>query len=192
MAKTPKQEKKSAAKTTSTDTWLNMAKNIGLLLASVMVVMWAEKNVNGYKWVHDSLIGNNLKMMEKFKDADYDKKMELKVAFNYRFAKFLKDNTPENAVIMLPKDTLDTYIVTDPKTKRKQRLEYLSNPGWVSYFTYPRRVLSEGDTSILCDSVTHVAIVNGHGYELLPFAVDQRQQFGVMPMNLSSQTQQTP
>ena len=66
------------------------------------------------------------------------------------------------------------------------KLKYLTSKAYVTYFLYPRKPVyyKYSEDSAFIQSVTHVAIVNGSGYENLNFQVKNHQKFTVLPINL--------
>lgn len=95
---------------------------------------------------------------------------------NYWYLKYLRENTPQNAVILLPpRSVVDT----------SETMKNMSNPDWVEYFIYPRLCVSEDEKTAkksLYDQATHVAIVHGWGYEKLHYQPEKQETETVLPI----------
>ncbi len=197
MAKSKKQKKREAKKAGNQPekkkfVLPSIVKNL-LILGGVLLLLNTLKEKNqGYKWVAETLIAKTPEQLEKYKDLTYDQKMEGKLGFAYRYFKFINENTPEDAVLLFPPDTM-----IRPKGQvhhsKKGMNGYSVKPSWVSYFIYPRKVVHEDrkdQQPELYKNVTHVAIMNGWGYQKLPYRVSQEGSFSVMPMKMPQQPQQ--
>jgi hypothetical protein len=164
-----------------------------LILGGVLLLLNTLKEQNkGYKWVAETLVAKTPEQLEKYKDLTYDQKMEGKLGFAYKYFKFINENTPEDAIILFPPDTM-----IRPKGQvhhsKKGMNGYSTNSKWVSYFIYPRKVVYEDrkdEYPELYENVTYVAVMNQWGYEKLPYRVRQESQFSVMPMELPQQAEQ--
>jgi hypothetical protein len=91
--------------------------------------------------------------------------------------KYLRENTPENAVILLPPHSaIDT----------SEEMKFLNSAEWVEYFIFPRLCVGEDDkekSKALYEKVTHVAIVNGWGYDKLHYSPEKRTSEIVLPID---------
>lgn len=76
--------------------------------------------------------------------ASYDIKMRTHVGPFYDFVKFVKENTPPNAVILHP--------------VQQSRWPEVSNEGYTRYFIFPRELVSEGDEEKK-ENVTYIFII---------------------------------
>ena len=134
---------------------------------------------SGYQWVHINLINTNLDYAEKWKDKTLDEKESIKFGMNANYLNYLVDNTPEDAIVLFPpKDNL-------PKHKDHQKINtMLRRRTYVTHFVYPRRIVykDESDNPFMND-VTHVAIIDGWGYDQLKYPVTQRTLNTVLPIN---------
>ena len=95
--------------------------------------------------------------------------------------KFVKESTPENAVILLPGK--EAFY---PEGEERIFSGEPYNKLWAIRFLYPRRVIipSELGKTPWSEKITHVAIVNGRGYEYLDYEVEQKAPHAVLPMHL--------
>lgn len=135
---------------------------IQLVIAGVLIFLGYKIVINtqSYNWAF-ALISSNLETIEKFPDSTYDEKMNLKLGFKYSYCKFLKDNSPDDAIIMMPPKSV---IKADKKLNTS--IGSLTNKAYVSYFLYPRKVIypEDGDKHPYWSKVTHIAVANSIGY----------------------------
>ncbi|HEY0261828.1 MAG TPA: hypothetical protein VGB95_02300, partial [Chitinophagales bacterium] len=96
---------------------------------------------------------------------------------NYWYLKYLREKTPQNAVILLPpKSAVDT--------SKEMGLIYGSD--WVEYFIYPRLCVSEDEKETkkeLYEKVNYVAIVRGWGYDKLHYSPAKFEEEAVLPID---------
>lgn len=136
-----------------------------------------DKNT-GYHWVWNSLLKGNWELTRKYSDLTLDQRYEMKAGFNYNFLNYIKNHTPDTAIILFP----ERQYITE-KGGNMQLGEEIASKMWVTHFIYPRVPLFKGThDSIFMSSVTHVAICAAHGYENLPYPVYRRTYFDVLPM----------
>lgn len=145
----------------------------------------------GYHWaIHDLAIGN----LEGIEDAKkqiaqqrldstqkslYEAKMGIKVGL-YPLIKYMIDNTPPNAVILLPEG--------DSVISNTSKWNFIYDPEWTEYFIYPRLCLAIGrehEHPELAKRITHVLIIEGKGYEKLKYNVpmELRPREAVLPID---------
>ncbi len=151
-----------------------------LILILFIIVVFKLKDINsGYKWMHETLIGANLKIIKKYKALSFRQKQEAKLGFNVRFLNHLADNTPDTAIILMPPDTIIL-----PLQGKSDFDKYMKNKTWVSYFLYPRKVVyeREKETSHLYSTATHIAIMNEWGYHKLPYNVKNKAKHSILEL----------
>ena len=104
-----------------------------------------------------------------------------KLGLSHVYLRYVKENTPENAVILLPGK--EAFY---PEGEERIFSGEPYNKLWAIRFLYPRRVIipSELGKTPWSEKVTHVAIVNGRGYEYLDYEVEQKAPHAVLPMHL--------
>ena len=135
-----------------------VAKNI---FAVVIVLFLLNKFVldvqPGYNWAYN-MLQKNLETIRHYSRTTTDNRFEMKLGLSHVYLRYVKESTPENAVILLP--------------------------GKEAF--YPRRVIipSELGKTPWSEKITHVAIVNGRGYEYLDYEVEQKAPHAVLPMHL--------
>jgi hypothetical protein len=160
------------------------------------VTIWALKNVvagviawfvisavidghQSYRWAYHTLMKGNFKIARENRNLPIDRRWEAKLGYTYAYLRFVRDNTPEDAVILYP-----THEVFFPKGKESR---FSGEPGTKMIairFLYPRKVVmaDEIDRNCYGNQLTHVAIANGWGYEHLEYAVDNRADDTVLPI----------
>jgi hypothetical protein len=146
---------------------------------------------DGYQWVWKSLLKGNWDFIGEHRNATLDERFQMKLGFDYVFWSYIKNNTPEDAIVLFPLRKYNTEKGGDYQLSGNTNSKM-----WVSPFIYPRRMLykDEQETNPLYNEVTHVAIVAGHGYDELDYPVTERTYFAVLPKKLPSQesNEQTP
>ncbi len=164
-----------------TGAWLRKAagpKSLLLLLAGGLLLYAAVAGNEGYNWAWNSLLKGNWELTRKHAGASLDERLQMKLGFNYAYLNFVKQNTPEEAVILFPlKDNMFD------KAGNMQLDGWANRKYWIARFLYPRRPLfkDEAESNPLYKAVTHVAIVAGHGYEDLDYEVKGKMPFTVLP-----------
>lgn len=186
--KTPKKENKQAAapkKEGGNSFLIKAVKNVALLLGAVILIKSFKGSKDdesqwndGYQWFFTSLIDDNVKVMKQYKTLTYDQKMESKVGFNYAYFRFINQNTPENAVILMPPDS-----VFFPPGEKSEFQGFILTPSWAGYFVYPRKLVFEKQNNLaLMKKVTHVAVMNSWGYDKLSYQAARNSKYNVLPI----------
>ena len=161
--------------------WISLVFGWRSLLVSLLFIGIAYKVIDknsGYHWVWNSLLKGNWDLIQKYPNLTLDQRYEMKIGFNYSFLNYIKNHTPDTAIILFP---AKQYITE--KGGNMQLGGEVTNKMWVTHFIYPRVPLFQGTTdSVFMSSVTHVAICAAHGYENLPYPVYRRTYFDVLPI----------
>lgn len=154
--------------------------NLLLTIGFLSLFYYAINNGVGYIWVKDTLIGANLETIKKNRDITFDQKIESKLGFSAKYMRFLVQNSPDTAVILMPpsKEIFRAGLDTDFD-------KYAKSKTWGTYFVYPRKLVfeDEKETSSLYAKVTHVAIMNGWGYDKVNYPVKNGGQHTIIPLN---------
>ncbi|MDR0691647.1 MAG: hypothetical protein LBF69_01260 [Prevotellaceae bacterium] len=161
--------------------WLKSAFGLKSLLTAVaggLLLYWTITENKGYWWVYEKLLEGNMVTIWQYRTASLNQRYQMKLGFDYMFCDFIKQHTPDTAVILFPLKKHNTE-----KADNSQLTDNINSKYWVTHFVYPRRVLykDEQDTNPRYNDVTHVAIVAGHGYEELDYRVGERTHFTVLP-----------
>lgn len=167
----------------------SIVKNFLILGGVLFLLNTLKENNNGYKWVVESQIIKSQESIDKYKKLNYKQKMESKLGFTIRYFDFIKENTPDSAVILMPPDTVIRPPGQVHYTKTAMN-GYTTNRKWVSYFLYPRKLVYEDrrdEYPELTKAITHVAIINYWGYEKLPYRVGKENQYSIMPIQIPEQ-----
>ena len=172
--KSPKTEINGKAVKPAYSRWL--FKNIvavALTLFLLKVVMVLQPT---YNWVCFTMLPENMEIVRKYPNLNYDGRMSIKLGANYMYLKNTREHTPENAVILWPSSEAFT------KGKSPFTAE-ISNKIYALRFLYPRKLVIPFDfgKSHYVDEITHVAIVNGEGFEYVPYEVEKFEN-GILPV----------
>jgi len=157
--------------------WLNIL----FLFVAFAFIKGAVMKQEGYHWVIEMLSGN-MKMVHQYSNLTIAQRSEIKIGSTYAYYKYIKDNTPKDAVIYLPgRDAFFPKDVKSPFTGDP------FNKLWATRFLYPRKIVipSEMGHSAYSGKLTHVAIVNGIGFEILSYVVPEHFSCGVLPVNMN-------
>lgn len=157
--------------------WIGLSKNLLCLLPAVLLVLLTFSKSPGYNWVYSMLTGN-MEQIKQYPDLDFDQKMQWKMGMDYNFLLTIKQNTPDDAVILFP--GVEVFCQEGSPYHAE-----LYNKIYSSRFIYPRKIVLENEleTNKYAKEVTHVAIVNGKGGQYLPYPIPLSFQNGVLPIH---------
>jgi hypothetical protein len=154
-------------------------KNVLAFLAAWTLVWFCYKGVPSYAWMHDTLLLGNYKLTREYKGLSADERREMKMGFAFRYMKFVREQTPDTAVILMPAG--EVYYPEGEKSDFEGT--EVSNKLWRLRVLYPRRLIDEPELGVnYTDSITHVAVVNGWGYEHLGYEVSEKLKYAVLPV----------
>lgn len=162
---------------------LSLVKNILLVLISLFILRLLY-NVVGYKSLYDNIIDGNLKIIERVKKAypqlSYDQKLEIKWGINGNFINKIKQVTPEDAVILIPPDS----VYSREKKEGDLSVEWRYK-GWILYHLYPRKIVKESEKNVDPNykNVNYVCIINHWGYDKLNYPVQNKERYTILPVN---------
>lgn len=156
--------------------WL--LKNVSFLILAILLVSYALSKQPGYQWVYFGLLKGNMATIKKYPELTYEQKMQMKLGTSYGYLLYIKQSTPENAVILYPPTNAF-------RTKDSPFTQNIDNKIYATRFLYPRKLVLESELlmSKYADQITHIAIVNGIGKDKLTYPVDSTVQHGVYPIN---------
>jgi len=137
------------------------------------------ENTKSYQWVYEKLFAYNLKIIQEHPDYTMNQKHQVKLGYYAKYLNFISEKTPDSAIILMPPDSIINAI------DKKLKMDWLKSGRHTSYFIYPRKpvYLREAKDSVFLDKITHVAIVDGYGYEHLPYRVRKKGRFSVLPLH---------
>lgn len=175
--KTPKEENRKPQKKSASAYAVWMAKNALFMVLALLLVRYALTEQPTYRWVYSSLLKKNMATIKKYPKLTFEDKMQMKLGKDYDFLRFIKQSTPENAVLLYPSQ--EAFRKEGSPFKQE-----IGNKLYATRFLYPRLLVleSELETSRFADKITHVVIVNGEGKDKLPYPVDPEVQYAVLPV----------
>ncbi|MDR1344002.1 MAG: hypothetical protein LBJ39_01490 [Tannerellaceae bacterium] len=132
----------------------------------------------GYNWVCNSMLKGNMELIKANRGATLEQRTEFKLGFDYQYLLFIRNATPEDAVILYP--SAQDFFPEGIESRFKQDV---SNRIWALRFLYPRRLVLAREMERYAGRITHVAIVNGRGYERLGYEAEEMVEFGIFPLN---------
>lgn len=166
-------------------------KNLLIAALAYMLLPGFVKSNAGYEWLIEGYAKGNLKVIKQYDNLNNDQKLEMKLGYDYAFIEMIRRMTPEDAVIYYPsrKDFTDK-LQQSQITFSGNLCDKLS----AVRFLYPRRVVieAEREKTPWGKKISHVAVVNGHGLELLPYSVGPGAEISVLPMDSTKLNTQKP
>jgi len=164
--------------------------NLAGLIVSLLILFIIYHNINGYRWVWDTLVIGNLRIIWEHPELTQEQKWEIKCGFDYTYANYLKKNTPEDAVILFP--PTDVLFPEGEKSDFNAKDSWgIKNKAWATYFVYPRILVyeTEKETNPYYKKVNYVAIANYWGYDKLNYSVTKKQKYQVLSVNKPENSQ---
>lgn len=164
----------------------NVAVRLLILICSVLIVYLTVTYVPIYNLIYEDVLKASLNFVNQNRDLSKQQKLEGKFGFDVRYLEYLKKNTPENAVIIMPPDSV-IHPGDESGDFNNLDLSSITSKIWTSYFVYPRKLVYEREksTNPLYSEATHVAVINYWGYEKLDYNVSEREKYIVMPIKKS-------
>lgn len=155
--------------------WL--ARNVLFMGLALLLVKYVLTEQPAYRWVYRELLKKNMEAIKKYPDLTFEQKMQMKLGVDYEYLLFIRQATPENAVILYP--SAEAF-----RKKGSPFKQEIYNKLYATRFLYPRRLVSEDELQdgVYAGKITHVAIVNGEGADKLPYPVDPDIRHGVLPV----------
>lgn len=158
---------------------------VGVIVAGVIIMLLFQHNeptgpedihVNsGYDWLLNSMLKNNLDLIDKNPDKTLDEKYLLKWGTaEIVYIDSVRKLTPETAIVMLPPKSVLLTV----------GFKSVVDLPWVTYFLYPRQVVY-GDSirDPLYDKANYLVSLNGWGLDKMKTPVERPTPFMVLPLN---------
>ena len=165
--------------------------NFAFGLGFFILVLAAYKKMPGYTWAFDTLVGNNLETINKYPDLTIEEKYAAKLTFDYQYLKIVKDNTPEDAVVLFPPTDFIKQVRKQNKALTASSVG-MYNSRWAEYFIYPRQIVYEpraddpkADSLRQLDrykNATHVAVLSNWGLHKLSYRPQLSSAYTVVPI----------
>lgn len=111
----------------------------------------------------------NLKFIVGWPSLPVEEKWKIKFPNDFSYIHFVKTNTPDSAVIVMPPNSFQSQLSSSNGAQNKI---------WAEYFLYPRKLVyaDENDNPLL-EQANYIMIVNYWGYDYL------KEKYGiVIPM----------
>lgn len=152
-------------------------KNILIVIVAGLLVKEGIEAQPGYNWVYNGLLKGNMETIKAYPNLTFDEKMTMKLNSCYSYLMYIKEQTPENAVILWPSGA-------DFSKENSPFKGEIYNKTYALRFLYPRKLVTphEIGKSHYEKEITHIAIVNGTGFDKLPYKVEQPFEHGVLPV----------
>jgi hypothetical protein len=163
--------------------WVSL--NIFGVVLVLLVLNFVLRPTSYYGWVFDKLLLGNMEFIREHSELSLSDRYASKLGSGYTYVLGIRNQTPDSAVILYP--SRSEFFPAGEESSFPPQAD-VSNKMWALRFLYPRRLVlvSELDSCYLRDSITHVAIVNGRGFERLPYRVSGGMRYGVLPLDPSS------
>jgi len=134
--------------------------------------------IREYNWVYKTLLKGNYKFAKEHKDLTADQRRKIKLGVSFAYLDYLKKNTPEDAVILMPEK--EAYY---PKGQQAVFEQEIHNKLFRLRVLYPRKIVDADEgANRYVRQINRVAIVNGYGYERLNIDPTDQPPFAVIPV----------
>jgi hypothetical protein len=166
-------------------------KNVIIGLLVYLIVFHYLINTNNhpyYDWAYNTLMKGNYETAKNYDTLSLDQKWEAKLGYTCAYWHYIRNNTPEDAVILFP-----THDIFMPEGKKTQFAGEPAGKLNALRFLYPRKIVyhNEIETNLYGKQITHVAIANGWGYEYLEYPVNNKIDNTVLPVKQPENTENT-
>jgi hypothetical protein len=156
-----------------------------LLFSSVIIAFTfvAFRENSGYDWVWNSLIGENVKFANRSGHLSETQKMQTKFGIDAAALDYIKQNTPENAIILIPPGSV--LMADSASFQFKKDLGGIKVRNWALDLLYPRKLVycDEKDKNKFFKQISHVVVMDGWGFEFLNYQSDTKNNFDVLSIN---------
>ncbi len=172
-------------KAQSSDKSSQFRRNVLLAFVFAIILLVLYVSIPGYNWAVSEMAFRNKELIDKIETRRLNNNLpeltdEFKRFFkigNYWYLSYIREQTPQNAVILLPPhEAVDTVA----------EMTFISSSDWVEYFIFPRLCISEDEKDKkpeLYKRVTHVAVVNYWGYDKLKYYPGKMDKDAIFPID---------
>jgi len=112
-----------------------------------------------------------------------NEKQDIRAGYDHAFLRTIRKYTPEDAIILMPPDSIIRTAYDDKKFK------WIHSKAWVAYYLYPRRVVYEDEkgTNKLYQKADWVGVINYWGYHLVhyDYREDKQMDLNIIPMRFN-------
>lgn len=167
----------------SSDEGIGFYKNFILLLFVVAFVLIIFKGNEGYAWIFNKLIKQNLEFISKNPQLTESQRYQVKFGVDASVLAFIKDKTPTDATILFPPNSV--LMNENSNYRFIKGVGGLKIRNWALYFLYPRKLVyaDEMDKSIFTKDISHVVCLNGWGYSFLNYDYQSKNDFELLSVN---------
>lgn len=157
--------------------------NLLIALGVIGLLYLLYKTVPGYNYfVKRQVIKESRLILENF-SFTLDQKYQVELKRDYKFIKYVKENTPDSAVILMPPPDVFKNTIFN------QRGAWgIKSKIWSTYFLYPRILIQENERDMypeLYNRITHAMVINQWGLNKLNYRVKRRMYYTVLPIRLT-------
>jgi hypothetical protein len=174
IGKSKAENAKSTKNSSGGFSFLKVVANLGAAAISGIIAMLLFQSVEGYDWLLNTMLANNLKTIEQYPNLTVPQKYEAKWGGEIGYTFRIKDATPDDAIILMP----PKQNLIDAGLKGSVDLPHMT------YFLYPRKVVFADDTlsAPLISQANYIVCVNGWGLDKFPTPISNPQPFMVLPL----------
>lgn len=164
----------------SSGNFMKVVANVGggIIAGIFLMILFQhdEASQNGYDWLLNTMLINNLKTIEQYPNLNTQQKYEAKwggseISYVYR----IKNETPDTSIILLP----------PKKTIAEVGFKSTVDLPWITYFLYPRKVVYEDEkaTNPNYAKANYLVSLNGWGLERSKTLIEKPEAFMILKLN---------
>ncbi len=149
---------------------------IGIVLS--LLVLKACFQQPGYSFIK-KMLSSNYEVIKTHKNLNVEERYAIKLGIGYSAFKYVRENTPDSAVILLPRR--EDFMPENQKSRFGGEVYKIM---WASRFLHPRKIVSrytleKGNAAY---QPTHVIVVNDSCKEFIDYPIPAYVEFGVFPV----------
>lgn len=141
-----------------------------------------------YRWAWEIYVKHNLREVKSLPTASMESRMAMKLGEDYQYLVFIRNTTPDNAVIYYPSQ--GDFLKVLPGMARSPFNGRLNDKLTAIRILYPRRIVTEDEygKTPWSNKLTHIAIVNRCNLDKVPYQVEEDYYTGVLPLDSTLRT----